>query len=75
MQLFNATITSSTRSWDHRIRHNPGPATKERQELLDWAMVSPDVHRLLAADMLLYDFAVMIFQAQTTEVLGISWDD
>lgn len=74
MQLFDATIKSPVGQWQSSDMINPGLHSPERQELLEWAHSSPEVHNMLAVDLLLYHFAVEVFEKQTREVLGIHWD-
>lgn len=70
MRLFDATVSSPTRQWDEHVQQNPGHQSEERQELLQWALLSPELRKILAADLLLYDFAVMTFRSQTRHLLG-----
>lgn len=73
MQLFNATIKSSVRSWDSSLLLNAGITTPERDEVLRWAYLSPEINIALAADILLYDYALSVFKKQTSAVLGVEW--
>lgn len=73
MQLFNATVQSSVRSWDNTLALNQGLMTADKRALLDWAYLSPEVNAALRADILLYEFALAIFKHQTTVALGVSW--
>eukprot|EP00904_Undaria_pinnatifida_P005222 jgi/Undpi1/182/HiC_scaffold_1.g00179.m1 len=74
MQLFDATIKSPVRKWNHHEAHNPGVESPEREALLKWAHVDPELRSILAADLLLYSFGVLIFKHQTTAALGTVWD-
>eukprot|EP00904_Undaria_pinnatifida_P005211 jgi/Undpi1/181/HiC_scaffold_1.g00178.m1 len=74
MDLFNATVKSSVRSWDATVFLNGGVVPGERAELLEWAYLSPEINVALAADMMLYDYAVILFRRQTSAVLGKKWD-
>lgn len=73
MQLFNATVNSSVRNWDAGMWLNHGEHSFGRDALLQWAYVSPEINIALAADIMLYDFAVEVFKRQTREVLGKEW--
>ncbi|CAN0193658.1 unnamed protein product [Ascophyllum nodosum] len=73
MALFNAKVKSPVANWDSKIVRNPGLQSKGRQELLEWAFMSPRVHSILSADILLYHFAVAIFKRQAEETLGVDW--
>lgn len=73
MQLFNATVKSSVRDWGTTENLNAGVQLEGRAELLEWAYLSPEINMALAADMMLYDFALSLFRHQTNEVLGIEW--
>lgn len=74
MDLFNATVKSSVRSWDATVFLNGGVVPGERAELLEWAYLSPEINVALAADMMLYDYAVILFRRQTSAVLGKKWE-
>lgn len=73
MDLFDAVIVSPVRRWNHRLAQNQGLKSAERESLLSWAYLDPELHEILAADLLLYNFGVFIFQHQTSEVLGTVW--
>ncbi|CAB1096178.1 unnamed protein product [Ectocarpus sp. CCAP 1310/34] len=73
MQLFNARVRSPVREWNSTLHSNAGLQSGVRHEVLQWAHNSPAVHRLVAADMLLYTFALSVFKHQTTEALGTNW--
>lgn len=73
MDLFEATITSPVRQWDHRVYYNPGSQSPEREALLDWARGDPELYDILSADLLLYGFGVQVFKHQTSEALGTVW--
>lgn len=74
MELFDATIKSPVRKWNHHETHNPGTESPEREALLKWAHVDPELRSILAADLLLYSFGVLIFKHQTSAILGTVWD-
>lgn len=74
MQLFDATVTGPVSQWDAEKAVNIGLRTPEREALLDWAHISPDLCALLAPDLLLYQFALLNFRQQTRDVLGKVWD-
>lgn len=71
MRLFDATVKSPVRSWNSSGIVNAGPESPQRQDLLEWAYSSPEVHNVLATDLLLYEFAVGIFRKQIKETLGV----
>ncbi|CAM9685130.1 unnamed protein product [Ectocarpus sp. 12 AP-2014] len=73
MELFNARVRSPVREWNMTLHSNAGVPSGLRYKVLRWAHDSPAVHRLIAADMLLYSFALSIFKRQTTEALGTNW--
>lgn len=74
MELFNAKVKSSVRDWRTEQVSNPGKGSDVRDHLLSWAMQSPEIHRAMATDMLLYDYALAVFKQQTSEVLGKVWE-
>lgn len=73
MRLFNARVTTPLHDWDADVAINPGTRSVARKNLLAWAHSNPDLHNLLAADMLLYDYALALFRQQTAESLGVEW--
>ena len=73
MKLYNAKVTSPVRDWDAGLMINPGKQSPAREELLNWAHASPELHNALAADILLYDYAVSLFRQQTRVALGTEW--
>lgn len=73
MELFNATVKSSVRNWDAALLLNGGIMPERRAELLEWAYLSPEINVALAADMMLYDYALSLFRHQTSVVLGKEW--
>lgn len=75
MDLFDAVVVSPVRRWDRDIMYNEGVHSAERTELLQWASVEPELHTLLAADLMLYEFGVLIFKNQTTAHLGKVWEN
>lgn len=75
MQLFNATVQSSVRDWGTTMNLNGGVEVEGRAELLEWAHLSPAVNVALAADLLLYGFALETFRRQTRHALGTEWDE
>lgn len=74
MELFNAKVKSPVRDWRTEQVSNPGTGSDVRDRLLSWAMQSPEIHRAMATDMLLYDYALAVFKQQTSEVLGKVWE-
>lgn len=75
MQLFNATVKSSVREWGATMNLNGGIELEGRAELLEWAYLSPAINEALAADLMLYGFALELFRQQTKDVLGTEWDE
>lgn len=73
MELFNAKVKSPVRQWNASVTANQATQSSERQALLDWAYESPELNSRLAADLMFYEYAVAIFQQQTTETLGVNW--
>lgn len=73
MQLFDATVTSPVSQWDAGKVANIGLRSPEREALLDWAHTSSELFALLAPDLLLYEFALSVFQRQTRDILGKVW--
>lgn len=73
MRLFNAKVTTPVRDWDAQVAINSGTRSEARKGLLAWARTSADLHNILAADMLLYDYALALFRQQTTDALGVEW--
>lgn len=74
MKLFNATVTSPVRNWDATVVLNGGIMPEGRAELLEWALLSPEINAVLAADLTLYHFAVLLFRHQTSTILGKEWN-
>lgn len=73
MALFNARVKSPVAHWDAQIARNPGLHNEEREKLLQWAAVSPEVHSILSADLLLYRLGFEVFKQQTRDSLGTEW--
>ncbi|CAM9970395.1 unnamed protein product [Laminaria digitata] len=74
MQLFDAKVKSPVSDWQTIQKSNPGQMSGLRDEVFKWAHTSPEIHRTMATDMLLYDFAFSVFKLQTAESLGTVWD-
>lgn len=74
MELFNATVKSSVRSWDATMLLNSGVKPEGRDALLEWAFLSPEINLALAADIMLYEYAVSVFRHQTNTILGKEWN-
>lgn len=74
MKLFNAKVKSPVEVWDAGVAHNAGVTSEAREQLLEWAHLSPELHSVLSADLLIYRFAMSVFKQQTTESLGTVWD-
>lgn len=75
MQLFNARVRSPVRDWNVFKQANPGKMSGLRDEVLKWAHTSPEIHRAIGTDMLLYSYSLAVFKRQTREVLGTEWQD
>ena len=73
MQLFNATVKSSVRDWDAAMLLNGGIMPEGRMDLLNWTYLSPEINVALAADMMLYDYALSLLRHQTSTILGKQW--
>ena len=73
MRLFNAKVSSPVRHWDVEMAVNAGPVSAAREELLGWARTSIELHSILAADLLLYNFGVALFREQTRVALDVQW--
>lgn len=69
MRLFNAKVKSPVRNWVTGMVANPGTRSAARRELLEWAHTNVELHNLLAADILLYDYGRALFQQQTKDAL------
>ena len=74
MELYNAKVKSPVQHWNASVAANQADHSLERQALLAWAYESQELHTLLAADLLFYEFAVAIFRRQTSATLNIHWD-
>lgn len=73
MQLFDARVKSPVRSWRQIQMSNQGQLSGLRDEVLQWAHTSPEIHRTMATDLLLYEYAFSTFKLQTTASLGTVW--
>lgn len=69
MRLFDAKVKSPVRRWDPKYEANQGGESVARKELLEWAYTNEELHSLVAADVLLYDYALAIFRQQTKDAL------
>lgn len=74
MDLFQATVTSPVVQWDKGVKANPGRISPEREGLTTWANSSPDIRKIMAGDLLVYDMAMEIFKRQTTEAAVTVWE-
>ncbi|CAM9239120.1 unnamed protein product [Ectocarpus sp. 4 AP-2014] len=74
MQLFNARVTSPVWDWEDMEHSNKGQRSGLRDEVHRWAHMSPEIHRIMATDMLLYDYSVSVFKLQTSASLGTVWE-
>eukprot|EP00904_Undaria_pinnatifida_P005747 jgi/Undpi1/2301/HiC_scaffold_13.g05685.m1 len=75
MRLFNAKVHSPVHNWVSDHSENQGPKSAKRDALLRWAHSSTGIRAAVAGDLLLYDLAVSIFHRQTSEALGIVWNN
>ncbi|CAM9148414.1 unnamed protein product [Hapterophycus canaliculatus] len=75
MKLFNARVRSPVPDWNQFRLANPGKASGLRDEVLQWAHMSADIHQAIGADILLYTYAMSIFKQQTMHSLGTDWSE
>lgn len=75
MRLFDAKVVSPVEHWVSTQTANVGPQSEKRNTLLRWAHSSTSIRAAVAGDLLLYDLAVSIFHRQTSEALGIVWNN
>lgn len=75
MQLFNARVRSPVPDWNQFRLVNSGKSSGLREEVLQWAYMSVDIHRAVEADILLYSYALAIFRQQTAQSLGTDWSE
>lgn len=73
MELLDATIVSPVREWNRHELANQGPQSAGREELREWALASPEIQKVVACDLLLYDLSLSIFKRQAADALGIVW--
>lgn len=74
MQLFDKTLKSDVKKWVDAPHKNASKASQDvKTKLLEWAMSSPDIHYILAADLLFYDYGLALFRMQTAKALGTVW--
>lgn len=73
MELFDAKVKSPVRDWKVITKSNPGQQSDLRNDIYRWAHMSPEIHRVMATDILLYNYAVSVFKLQTTFTLGTIW--
>lgn len=74
MELFDATLDSRVEKWTSTPHKNASKASKStKTELLEWAMTSPEIAHILAADILFYSYALSTFKIQTAKILGTEW--
>ncbi|CAM9119149.1 unnamed protein product [Laminaria digitata] len=69
MRLFDAKVKTPVQNWDVNLAANRGNQSAAREDLRDWAHTSVKLHTMLAADMLLYDYALAVFREQTMDAL------
>eukprot|EP00903_Cladosiphon_okamuranus_P012283 g11519.t1 len=74
MQLFDARVRSPVKDWQKIQTSNPGQQSRLRDDIYQWAHMSPEIHRIMATDMLLYEYALSVFKLQTTTSLGTLWE-
>eukprot|EP00903_Cladosiphon_okamuranus_P015030 g13906.t1 len=75
MQLFDARVKSPVTNWQNIHKSNPGKMSDLREQVYQWAHMSPEIHRIMATDMLLYDYALSVFKLQTAATLGTVWEN
>lgn len=75
MRLFDAKVVSPVKHWISDRPTNVGPQSEKRNTLLRWAHSSTGIRAAVAGDLLLYDLAVSIFHRQTSEALGMVWNN
>lgn len=75
MQLFDAKVRSPVSDWQIIQISNSGKKSELRDAVHKWAHMSPEIHSILATDMLLYDYAFSVFKIQTAETLGTVWPE
>ncbi|CAM9839575.1 unnamed protein product [Scytosiphon promiscuus] len=75
MQLFNARVRSPVPDWNQFRLANSGKTSGLRDEVLQWAHMSADIHQAIGADILLYTYALAIFRQQTAQSLGTDWSE
>lgn len=73
MELFQAKVKSPVRDWRQKNHVNEGLDSASRKEISQLAHMSPQIHRALATDLLLYDYALSLFKIQTNVTLGTVW--
>lgn len=71
MDLFNARVKGPVRDWREQKQTNAGVNSEVRDKISAWAHRSPEIHKTMATDLLLYDFALAMFKKQTAESLSI----
>ncbi|CAM9616207.1 unnamed protein product [Ascophyllum nodosum] len=74
MRLFDAKVKSPVRDWENIQISNSGTMSELRDSVYRWAHMSPEIHNILATDMLLYDYALSVFKLQTAATLGTVWE-
>lgn len=70
MQLFDAKVKSPVRSWKANRHTNEGHMSSLRDQVHKWAHANPEIHTIVATDMLLYGYASSLFWIQANETLG-----
>ncbi|CAN0101748.1 unnamed protein product, partial [Ectocarpus fasciculatus] len=74
MQLFDERVKSPVRHWQDIKHFNKGQMSELRDEVHQWAHMSPEIHRIMATDLLLYDYSLSLFKLQTSASLGTLWE-
>lgn len=53
MALFDARVKSPVRMWNPTLVSNSGSKSERKHTVLEWAYLSPEIHSIVAADLLL----------------------
>lgn len=53
MALFDVRVKSPVRMWNPILVSNSGSKSERKQKVLEWAYLSPEIHSVIAADLLL----------------------
>lgn len=53
MALFGAKVKSPVRKWNPDLVSNSGSKSERKENVLEWAYLSPELHGVIAVDLLL----------------------